>query len=169
MTIRITRTVDVKDLTPEDIKLLDKDTLQKIAIELTSKPSEPLVDTNTHPKPPKALRSDPQASKVKASSVLRNLSKKSTSSGIHKGHEIGTKTGLSSEYHYVYWHTASKSYRTTHSNSPYPTELEAAIASDKTLDDRNDTERPRNRDEFPEVRNYTSIPGINSYIDENIT
>ncbi len=172
MLIKITKTtttqVPIEKLTAEDIEMLDATILRTVIKELLhrkpSKPSKPVSNTNTHPRAAKAA---PRSS----SSMLRGLS---TSTGNHKGHDIGTKSGLTSKYHYVYWHTASKSYRITYgSKKNYQNQIEAALAIDKILDKRNDTKRPRNRDEFEEVMDAyndqrSSTPNIAEYIEENI-
>ncbi len=155
MVVKITRTVDIRDLTPEDIKLLDKTTLEKIAIELTSKPSKPVSNTNTHPRTTKAVTANPTA-------TLNSFITKKKSNGI----PTGTNSGISSKYHYVYFDNTTKKYSTTFNKKSYESELLAAIAADKTLDDRNDIKRPRNRDEFIEIKNYTSTPNIVDYIEE---
>jgi len=169
MKIKLTRVIDVLDLTEEDIKSLDKNTLQRIAIELTKSS----LGKDTHPKTTLTATANPKTS-VKTSNTRSNSklsSYTSKASGKSKGHEIGTKSGKSSEHHYVYWHTASKSYRTTHSNSSYSSELEASIASDAYLDAKGDTRKPRNRDKFQEVAEaYAeshSTPAISSYVSEN--
>ena len=170
MLIKITKTINVNDLTSDDIKLLDRNTLLKIVTELTSKPSKPLVDTNPPVKPPLATTEHPQATVAK--STLKSLTPKKK----HKTGDTttGKKTGYSSKYHYVYFHTQSKAFTVVYGNKKqFSTELEAALAIDGWLDDRGDTKRPKNRDKFPEVmeayeRLNSPTPNIDNYINEAI-
>jgi len=71
---------------------------------------------------------------------------------------LGVKRGKTSKYHLVYlsdkkgiWTAAVKDKRQSAYLGTYDNELEAALVVDAYLDSKNDNERPRNRDEFPEI------------------
>ncbi len=159
MLVKITRKIEVANLTAEDIEMLDVTTLRTIVKELlhrpSVKPSKPVPNTNTQVEPSKASTAKPRA-------VLNSFTAKKKSSGI----PTGTNSGISSKYHYVYFDNTTKKYSTTFNKKSYESELLAAIAADATLDARNDIKRPRNRDEFIEIKNYTSTPNIVDYIEE---
>jgi len=160
MKITITKTIDIKDLTPVDIKSLDKETLERIVTYLSNKPSKPSKPVSTCPKPIKAVIEHPKTSVP-------------ISSGKSKGHEIGVKSGKTSKYSYVYWHTSSKSFRIVHdSKLSFSDEIEAALASDKYLDDTNNKIKPRNRDKYFEIaelyKGVDTTPSINNYVKENM-
>ncbi len=163
MQVKITRIVDIKDLTIEDMKLLNRDDLEKIAVELI-KPSKSLDQVKTSVTPSKAVVANPEAT-VK---TLKTRSNPRLSSFI----SVGVKVGKSSKYSYVYWNTASKSYKITHGNKKsYKSEIEAALASDKYLDDKDNKTKPRNRDNFIEImeayNNLHCTPAVNDYVTEN--
>ncbi len=158
MTVKLTREIEVTKLTAEDIEMLDVTTLKTIVKELlhkpSVKPSKPVSNTNTHPRTTKAVTANPTA-------TLNSFITKKKSNGI----PTGTNSGISSKYHYVYFDNTTKKYSTTFNKKSYESELLAAIAADATLDARNDTKRPRNRDEFIEIENYTSTHHINDYVE----
>lgn len=130
MLVKITKNIEVAELTALDIKSLDVTTLRTVVEELLQ------------------IRKDPPQVNTRKGNIL-----------------TGAKTGKTSKYHYTFFHTASGKYAITHTKGVYDNEIQAAIASDDYLDFRGDTKKPRNRDEFPELRKYSPTPHIEDYVE----
>ncbi len=73
--------------------------------------------------------------------------------------KVGINNGKTSKYHYVYFYKATQKWRASlHAKGhgyfcvEFEDEARAAFEVDVYLDSINDTKRPRNRDEFPEIQ-----------------
>lgn len=63
----------------------------------------------------------------------------------------GIKVGKSSKYHYTYFDSTYKCWKTNDERRSYKDEVLAALGADTYLDRIGDEKRPRNRDNFPEI------------------
>ncbi len=72
---------------------------------------------------------------------------------------IGSKKGISSKYHYVYYDRTNTCWKSCFESTRYKTEIEAALAADEWVKNNdNKKKRPFNRNEFKEVMEaYGSI------------
>ncbi len=115
----------------------------------------------------KQLRNDMDTITVKhdpiTSSIMINEPEKDDTDKFPSG-QIGKKIGKSSQFHYVYQSKKNLKYHAAiggNTQAGYvgtsESETDAALAIDSHLDKENDFDRPRNRDEFPEIQELYKI------------
>ena len=102
----------------------------------------------------------PEEPVVGMSSTGSKIPTKSTIPHVDNAAYVGKKKGKTSKYHYVHfstkdscWKSAMKINGISKFIGMFDDEREAGYEVDKFLDSINDTNRPRNRDEFQEI-NY---------------
>ncbi len=173
--ITYTKLVDEKmnvlfeELTEDDISTLDHEEAKAVAVafrklylEYKSIATDQIELLKfVSPEPPLSIPSTKQdkTSKDKVDTNTQRESKEAVTEHSRNGGEggsndelIGNKVGSTSKYHYVYFDRTQQCYRTTHTNIKYKTEIEAALASDIWLEQTGDKKRPKNADEFKEVK-----------------
>ncbi len=151
-TTMISRPVEVNliDLTKSDLKLIDRDQLLVITLGLIE-----LLKGQSHTK-----AREEEEIVLKTAATIDKMSPEPPID-MRSGHSknIGVKIGVSSKYHYISFNhrmrkapwCASVKIKGKNNTKYFKTEMEAALAIDNQLEFLQDDQRPKNRNEHPEV------------------